>query len=58
MNLWFNGEFIPETKPDALLVEASFTNDVVESGRPQATPDKAFDVTKFGRNMHNGIPVS
>ena len=37
MNLWFNGEcngeFIPETKPDALLVDALFTNDVVESGR-------------------------
>ena len=40
-----------------LLVGASFTSDVVESGRPQAPPDKAFDIIKCGREIQNGIPV-
>ena len=47
----------PFSNIDQLLVEATFTSDVVESGKPQAPPDKAFDTTKFGREIQNSIPV-
>ena len=33
-------------------------SDVVENGRPQAPPDKPFEVTTFGREIQNSIPVS
>ena len=58
--LWLpqvNGPFSNNDQPVTLLVGVSFTSDVVESGRPQAPPDKAFDIIKCGREIQNSIPV-
>ena len=60
--LWLpqvNGPFSNNDQPVRLLVGVSFTSHlhVVESGRPQAPRDKAFDIIKFGREIRNSIPV-